>query len=239
MAADAAPPQDTAPATDTGGQEQAAPQGMDALMSRMDELSQQVQSIAPPAQADEPAWTGGIGDLPYQDFSQPQEQQFDQQGQQYQDPYGQQYQPGQYAPEYGADPQAQQQQVMQQLNEYVSNAVQQQITPFIQAQKANELERKYPALADNETAAKVVREADLWAKRAGLPAEHARNPELVELVYLAQQARDRASQQTAADGGQQDVHLEGSGAQPQGVEMDEGDQMLARFGIDPSQAFGR
>lgn len=206
-----------------------APQGMDALMARMDELAGQMKELSQPAQAQQ-EWQGPISDLPFAegDFAgQPQDQQ-------YADPGD--YQPGQYAPEYGLDPQAQQQQAMQQLQEYITeqvqSGVQQALEPHILTQKANELERTYPELANPEKAGEVVREAARIAQRMGRP-ELARNPELVELAYLAQQARSRAAQQeTPADSG--DVHLEGAGAAPQAQEMSAGDQMLAAWNIDPS-----
>lgn len=211
---------------------QVAPQN-DALMSRLDEMSQQIQSLAKPP---EPQWQGGISDLPYAE-GEP-SRGFEQQpefGAAY-DPS--QYQPGQYEPDYGMDPQAQQAQAMQQLQSYISDqvqqGVQQAITPHIQRQKADELERRYPDLADPQKAGQVVQATAQWAQRMGRP-DLARDPELVELVYLAEQARTRAAQETPAENGSSGVHLETGGAAPQGQEEESaGDRMLRAWGIDPA-----
>lgn len=202
-----------------------------ALMSRMDQIAESVQSLTPQQPND--SWQGPISDLPYApepDYGSPEPAY---------DP-GQQYQPGQYEPDYGMDPQQAQQQAYQQLQDYigqqVTQGIEQHMTPFIRTQKANALEQKYPDLKDPVKAGEVVKATAQYAQRLGKP-ELARDPELVELVYLAQDARNRASQQTAADG-EQDIHLEGSGAAPQAQEMDAATAMLMRNGIDPQNPWG-
>lgn len=214
-----------APETTEAPQTETAPN--DALMARLDEMSQSISKLT--AQP-EPEFQGGLSDVYAEgDFSQDEPQGFEQYG----DPG---YQPGQYAPDYGVDPQQAQAQAMQQLQSYISEQVQQGIqqnlTPHLQRQRANELERTYPDLQDPQKAAAVVKEAAQWAQRAGQP-DMARNPELVELVYLAGQARSNASQETPADGGS-GVHLESGGAAPHQPEEDAGDRMLQAWGIDPN-----
>jgi hypothetical protein len=208
-------------------QEQAGPN--DALMSRLDEMAQQIGKLTEaPAQPQQ--FQGGIADQFQSDPGFGQDPQYPS----FAEDFGPQddYQPGQYAPEYGQDPQVQQQQAMQQLQSYIAEQVQQgvqnSVTPYIQQQKANELERKYPDLATPEKAAEVVQATAQYAQRLGRP-ELARDPELVELVYLAQQARNSAAQETPADG-DQGVHLESGGAAPQQEEMDPADRMLKAWG---------
>lgn len=203
--------------------------GNDALISRLDEMASQIGKLT--QSAPEPQqFQGGISDQ-FQDPGFGQDQQFDPA---FGQDFGQQdqYQPGQYAPEYGVDPQQAQQQAMAQLQSYIQEQVQQgvqnSVTPYIQQQKANELERKYPDLATPEKAAEVVQATAQYAQRLGRP-ELARDPELVELVYLAQQARNSASQETPADG-DHGVHLEAGGAAPQQEEMDPADRMLKAWG---------
>jgi hypothetical protein len=219
----------TAPTTEApdAPQEQSVP---DPVMARLDEMSQQISKMtAPPT----PEPQGGLSEslangfpegdtAPEYDYGQG----FDDTG----------YQPGQYAPDYGMDPQAQQQAAMAQLQSYISEqvqqGVQQQLTPHLQRQRANELERTYPELQDPQTAASVVREAAQWAQRMGRP-ELARDPELVELAFLAGKARQSAAQETPA-AGEHGVHLESGGAAPQQSEEDAGDGILRAFGKDPA-----
>lgn len=124
---------------------------------------------------------------------------------------------------------------MEQLQGYIAQqvqqGVQQHVTPYIQQQRANELERQYPDLADPKKAGEVVQATAQYAQKLGRP-ELARDPQLVELVYLAQQARSNASQETPA-GGEQGVHLESGGAAPQAEEMDPADRMLQAWGKLP------
>lgn len=220
----------TAPeASTTETPQQGAP--TDALMARIDEMSQQLgKLVAEPA----PDFQGGLSDV-YAEGAQSDDVPFEQG---YQDYEQDGYQPGQYQPEYGTDPAQAQQQAMQQLQSYITEQVQQGIqqnlTPHLQRQRANELERQYPDLADPQKAAKVVQATAQYAQRMGRP-ELARDPELVELVYLAEQARNSAAQETPADGGQS-VHLESGGAAPQQPEEDAGDRMLRAWGIDPAAA---
>lgn len=216
-------------ATEAPQQETAAEppaQTNDALMSRLDEMAAQMSKLTAPS---EPEWQGGISDLPYAEGDTSQDAPFDP----YQQvPGSEQYQPGQYDTGYEADPAQAQQQAMQQLQSYISEqvqqGVQQHVTPYIQQQRANELERQYPALADPKTAGEVVQQTAAYAQKLGRP-ELARDPQLVELVYLAQQARNSASQETPADG-DQGVHLESGGAAPQAEEMDAADRMLKAWG---------
>lgn len=193
----------------------------DAVMARLDEMSQQLGALT---QQPEPEWQGGISDMPYMD-DQGFEPDFQQQ------PYPQQeYQPGQYAPDNGlVDQQQAQAQAMAQLQQYIATQVQQATQPIVIEQKVKELERQYPELADPQNAQKVFNEAVLYAKRMGNP-EMARNPELIELVHLAQQARSNAAQETPADDGTNSVHLEGGGAAPTEPEMDAADRMLQAWG---------
>lgn len=220
-------PDSQAPVADAPGPTtQDTPPVNDAMMARLDELGAQMAKLAGSQQPD-PEWQGGISDQFGTDQFQP-DPGFDQQGF---DPYGQQadqYQPGQYAPDQYQDPQQAQAQAMEQLQgfirEQVQQGVQQQVTPWMQQQRANELERQYPALADPKTAGEIVAQTAQYAQKLGRP-ELARDPQLVELVYLAQQAKTSAAQETPADGGQQ-VHLESGGAAPQQEEVDPATRML-------------
>lgn len=237
MSADGPVPQQTADAPqaapDAPQQTQEGGQGQqDVLMQRLDEMSQQMAQLAqtkPPE--GEPQY--GIEDLPYQDFSQFEGPDFGQP----QDQYGYQdqgqYQPGQYAPDPAMDAHAQQQQAMQQLDQYVQQRVQQAIEPVRIEQQVTELQNRYPDLQKPEVYTKVFNQAVQEAKRMGNP-EMARQPRMIELVYLAQTGQERASQETPADGGQQGVHLEGGGAAPQEPEMDAADRMLQAWGVNPN-----
>lgn len=221
-------PDATQAAPEAPAQAAEAPQVNDALMARLDEMSQQIGQLTQAAPA-EPQWQGGISDLPYAEGDQSQQFDpgFDPYQQQFQGP--DQYQPGQYAPDPYQDPQQAQAQAMQQLQsfiaEQVQQGVQQHVTPYIQQQRANELERQYPDLADPQKAGEVVAQTAQYAQKLGRP-ELARDPQLVELVYLAQQARSQAAQETPADG-DQGVHLESGGAAPQQEESDPVTRMLA------------
>lgn len=208
------------------GQGEAAPQEAEispALQSRLDELAGQVTELR--------------GMVPqYRPLS----EQVGQQNQppQEPDPY---QQPGFQEPvDPYYDPQQDQQQAMQQLEQYISQqvqqGVQQQVTPWIRQQQAVELETKYPDLQNPQVAGPLVEEAARFAQQLGSP-ELAGDPRFIEKLYLAQKAMTDAAQQTAADG-DNGVHLEGAGAAPQAQEADEGDGMLAAWGVDPKTAFG-
>lgn len=229
MSADGQMPDAPAPVADAAQPTNDAPPVNDALMARLDEMQQQLGKLQAPTQ--EPQWQGGIADLPYDQPDQgfDPNQSFD--PNQGFDPYGQQpdqYQPGQYAPDQYQDPQQAQAQAMQQLQGYIAEqvqqGVQQHVTPYIQQQRANELERQYPDLADPAKAGEIVAQTAQYAQKLGRP-ELARDPQLVELVYLAQQARSNAAQETPADGGNE-VHLESGGAAPQQEEVDPVTRML-------------
>lgn len=205
----------TTQATETqaeGGQEQAQPD-MSALMSRMDELSQTVQSLKPQEQSQE---YGGLSDSFYG------QQEGEQQGQWNQ----QDYEIGQFGDQFdGMDPQAQQQAAIEEANKLIDARVQEALNPIRQqyqqdrmVSQAKELEQKYPDLQKGDVVGPVMQEAQRRAQAAGQP-DLVRNPAFIELVYLAQQATTNASQQTAADGGSE-AHLEGEGAVPDAPEDD-------------------
>lgn len=202
---------------------QQAPQN-DVVMQRLDEMSQQLGRLAQtaPPEAD-PQF--GIGDFPYQDPNQ-----FD--TNQYQDP-NQFADPNQFDPQFQGyqDPQAAEQQVMQMLNQTVAQAVQEAVHPIRVEAKVRELQTQYPELNDPKVYQGVFNEAVQYANRMGDPTV-ARHPEVIELVYLAQQARKNAQQETPADGGN-NVHLEGGGAAPSEPELDGADRMLQAWGKLP------
>ncbi len=210
------------------GGEQQAPQN-DALMARLNEMSEQLGKLAPP-EPTQPQYSGlreafaeganspepepgydPYGDPGYQDPA------FEPYGQQpwQQDQYGQQMHPAQAA---------------QQLQQYIAQAVQEATLPITQGIKADQLEQKYPAIKEDPQ--KWIGLATQQAQRIGRP-DLAREPEFIELVHLAEAARSSAAQETPADGGN-GVHLEGGGAAPQQPEEDAGDRMLKAWGIDPS-----
>lgn len=197
----------------------------DALMARLDEMSAQLGRLTAP-----PASTGGLSE---QVAGEPQAQQYEPGA--YEPDYGQAYEPGQYDTTQG-DPYQEQQQAAAQLQAYiaeqVAQGVQNAVTPWMHRQKAEALEQRYPDLQNPDNAARVVQATQQMAQRMGRP-ELARDPELVELVYLAERARSNAAQETPADGGQ-GVALEAAGAAHQAEEEDAGDRMLRAWGIDPA-----
>lgn len=75
---------------------------------------------------------------------------------------------------------------------------------------ADELEERYPQLQDPETQDRMISLTVEAANRLGRP-EMARDPQLLEMVYLAEQARERAGQEVPA-GSTQGVALERGGS---------------------------
>lgn len=215
----------TAPEAPQETQAAEAPQN-DALMARLDEMAQQIGKLAPP----EKPVPNGLREAFAEGAPAPEAEQFDPYGEQ--DPYqGQEFDP--YQQQY-QDPYAQQQmnpaQAAQQLQQYIQQAVQQATLPITQGIKADQLEQKYPAIKEDPQ--KWLGVASDQARRIGRP-DLAQEPEFIELVYLAELARNSAAQETPADGGN-GVHLEGGGAAPQQPEEDAGDRMLKAWGLDPN-----
>ena len=231
MATDAEQTAGEAPQTE--GQETQIPE---ALTARLDELSTQIgelrgatpfqggvaQNVAQAQQGISEGAQAPEGEWPY-----------DQGGQ---DGYPQQYWDG---TQYGEQdlqqmaPQQAEQAAMQQLQQYIGSAVNQAIAPFQQRElqrEAQQLEQRYPDLAKPEVAGPLVQQAQSYAHELGHP-ELGTNPRFIENFYLAQQARDRAAQETPADG-DKGVHLEGGGAVPSGQEEDDpATAMLKAHGI--------
>lgn len=100
---------------------------------------------------------------------------------------------------------------------------------------ANALEERYPALKDEEKQEAIVGKtmefAQYVAQSTGRPelAELWREPAMIEMVYLAEEARGRARDEVPA-GSEQEVHLErGGSAQPTGrQEEDDGDRIVRK-----------
>jgi hypothetical protein len=102
-------------------------------------------------------------------------------------------------------------QVQQAMETLLPQAVQQAVQPlqerFLQ-QDADQLEAKYPALSEPETQNQVIQEAVAFANRLGDP-ELARDPQVIETVYLAKMAREGKTPAVPAGGS--DAALEGAG----------------------------
>lgn len=186
----------------------------DPLMARFDELQSQISALSNPQPA-EPEYEHGLSDYAYQ---QPQWQQ-----------------DGEPEPEQGyEDPDTQ---ALAQLQSFIAQqvqqGVQQAVMPMQIQQKAEQLEQKYPELQRPEVAGPLVRQAEQYAQRIGFstglsPAQVAalgRSPELIETLFLAERARQKAAQETPADGSQ-GVQLEGSAAQADVPEMSLQDRVL-------------
>lgn len=188
-----------------------------ALLSRMDELAGEIKGLR---EAPAPQYAG-LGDA-----LNPQQQEVDSAS--VNDPYAEDFgydDPYQPQAPYGqqVDPQQAQAQAMAELQNFISTQVQQgvqaQVQPWIHQQEVARLESQYPDLNKPEVVGPLVEEARRFAEQLGNP-HLATSPAMIEKLYLAQQASARAAQETPADG-DQEVHLEGGGAQqPQAQEDD-------------------
>ena len=114
------------------------------------------------------------------------------------------------------------------LDQMVNHAAQEAIKPFLaqQAQErrdaqADALEAKYPVFADEAKAAQYIGQAQQQAAALGKP-ELAIEPAFLEMVYLADEARKKASDEQSAGG--QGVTLEraGGAAPADGSQGDDG-----------------
>lgn len=215
-------PQAAAPAP-TGGEATQAP---DPIMARLDELASSIQGLRPPEPDPEPTYDYAFDDSQYAP-----------------DPAWDDPTTDDQAP--AMDPQAEQDawaQINQTIAQQVQQGVQSAVNPFITQQKAAQLEAKYPDLQKPEVAQRVVQSAQNFAHMIGQssnlsPAQVnalARNPELIERLYLAERAQRTAGQETPANGGPE-AHLEGSSAQVETPEVDFFDQ-LREAGGGGSQA---
>ncbi len=92
----------------------------------------------------------------------------------------------------------------QRIQERAQQIAQEAVAPLKaeqQAQQLAALEESYPDMRDPKKARAVVDEARRMAERIGAP-EAWRDPEVLEQVYLAQQARERAEQPPEAEAGE-------------------------------------
>lgn len=113
--------------------------------------------------------------------------------------------------EFLEDPRAAQ----QRMREEIRQEYRQELQPLLDRfhdQDLEKLEAKYPELKTRDGAAPVVAAAQRHAEQFGSPdlVEH---PGFVELVHLAERAREKAEQEVPADA-QQGAHLESGGATP-------------------------
>lgn len=224
----------TAPAETTQTSE--APASIDnaALLSRMDELAGDIKNLR---EAPSPQYQGGLDEQ-----LSSQQPEVESASDEYSDDDYYQPQPGQqgYDP-YGAqpDPAQAQQQAMAELQNFISSQVQQgvqaQVQPWIHQQQVAALEAKYADLNKPEVVGPLVQEAKRFAAELGQP-NLATSPALIEKLYLAQQASQRAAQETPADG-DQEVHLEGAGGAGQAAGASDDDlvsRVLNAGGADAS-----
>ena len=204
-----------------------------AILSRMDELAGEIKGLR---EVPSPQYTDGLRGALSQD------QEVDPAFADDSDSYGAQEDYG-YDPYAQADPQVAQQQAIQQLQQFVQEqaaqiadqkvtGVQRQMQEFIQAQEVSRLEKTYPDLNKPEVVGPLVEEAQRFAQQLGRP-ELATHPGMIEKLYLAQQASARAAQETPADG-DQEVHLEGGGAQAPAQEDDLVSRVVNAGGADAS-----
>ena len=134
-----------------------------------------------------------------------------------------------FSPEdYDVDGQLTEQAQRAALDQMVQHAAQEAVKPFLaqQAQErrdreADALEAKYPVFADEAKAAQYIGQAQQQAAALGKP-ELAIEPAFLEMVYLADEARKKASDEQSADG--QGVTLEraGGAAPADGSQGDDG-----------------
>lgn len=121
------------------------------------------------------------------------------------------------------------------LNTYIEQQVErriaahdQRVTAVEQRQLDQEwdaLAEQYPKLQDPKFAEEIGGEVRRFAEARGVPALAA-DPDFVEMVFLAKEARDRAAREVPAGSGEE-VHLEGSSATAGEPETD-ADQDIAR-----------
>lgn len=116
------------------------------------------------------------------------------------------------------------------INERAQQIAQEAVAPLQAEQRAQQLaalEDSYPDMRDPQVAREVVDQAREMAARIGAP-EAWRDPEVLEQVYLARSARERAGQEEPATGRvQNELEQAGaSGAQGPSAE-DEADEIVA------------
>lgn len=139
--------------------------------------------------------------------------------------------------DYGEDGEITPEAQMRALAEIVNHVVEERERPIREAEAqrqrdeyADKIEEKYPKLQDPKYREKVIDETVKFAAGIGQP-DLARDPRVLERVFLAMEAQERAEGETPA-GSEQEVHLERPGAAtPTGGtgEMDEGDRIVARM----------
>jgi len=117
------------------------------------------------------------------------------------------------------------------VEQQIAQRVQEAVAPLQAEQHAQQLaalEEAYPPMRDPEVAQRVVAEARELAAKYGNP-EVWRSPEILENVFLAQRARERAAEEEQASPTGDDVELEGAGAVASGgqSETDVGDAIVA------------
>lgn len=136
-----------------------------------------------------------------------------------QDPYGQDQELDLYDPQ---QLQQWQEQQAERIREELRAEMQQQLAPVLERDLDRELgalEDQYPTLATQEGAAPVLQAARQFAEQRGIP-DLARDPEFLELQYLAQVGRERAEQETPAGAQTDGVQLEQGGSAPAEPEED-------------------
>lgn len=191
-------------ATPEGGeateQESQQPQGADLspVLERLDELAQSFQASQPLLQQQqEPESEPRLG---LQDVYR-------------EDEYGQQ----------ALDPQALDRLIDQRMEDRIQ-AHESRVNAIEQRQLDQEwdaLAEEYPKLQDRKFAEEVGQEVRAFAQGRGVPALAA-DPDFVEMVYLAKEARDRAAREVPAGSGAE-VHVEGStvgAAEPEATDQD-------------------
>jgi hypothetical protein len=126
---------------------------------------------------------------------------------------------------------AQMQRAQQQLEQQITQKVESQLFGKMQElvqplqhealmRGYDDLMSEYPALATNEGAEPVMQAAHEFVEDMGLPAETAKHPAVLRLMYEAQVGRERAEQETPAGAQTDGVQLEQGGATPAEPEED-------------------
>jgi hypothetical protein len=118
------------------------------------------------------------------------------------------------------------------LDRAVEERLAQTVGPELEAGRQDRFERqvadlvdRFPALADQETAGEIVLAAQQLAQELGQP-ELWRSPKIIELTFLAEQARQRSDAEVPADASGE-VRLEaGSGGNPGQQEPGLADQLI-------------
>lgn len=91
--------------------------------------------------------------------------------------------------------------VFQPLLEQATAPLMQELSQLRAELDAGDLEARYPALQNPETAQQAMQAAAQLAQKAGLdPAQYGRNPALIEAAFLMQAAQARAQSETPAGG---------------------------------------